>query len=103
MLLGLEPRVDSDCNKGNGKRGKHYLTDGVTVQPPHSNGKADRYANSDYWHGCSDNAANAEAKFTLATTTATTIGTGSSSSSSSSSSPNFVTEVRVSNRCDKMA
>merc|ERR1719409_1845155 len=40
MLLGLEPRVDTDCNKGNGKRGKAYLTDGVTVQPPHSNGKA---------------------------------------------------------------
>merc|ERR1719456_1873666 len=40
MLLGLEPQVDTDCNKGNGKRGKAYLTDGITVQPPHSNGKA---------------------------------------------------------------
>merc|ERR1719473_1895321 len=90
MLAGLEPEVDSDCNKGNGKRGKHYLTDGTTVQPPHSNGRADRFANSDYWHGCANNAANAEAKFTFATTAA-------------ASSPNFVTEVRISNRCDKMA
>ena len=40
MLLGLEPQVDTDCNKGNGKRGKAYLTDGITVQPPHSNGDA---------------------------------------------------------------
>jgi len=92
MLLGLEPQVDTDCNKGNGKRGKAYLTDGITVQPPHSNGKADRYANSDYWHGCANNAANAEAKFEL-----------DGSTSAGTSSPNFVTEVRISHRCDKAA
>merc|ERR1719473_370695 len=89
MLLGLEPRVDTDCNKGNGKRGKAYLTDGVTVQPPHSNGVANRYANSDYWASCENNAANAEAKFELEGLTST-----------STSSPNFVTEVHITHRCD---
>merc|ERR1719502_1303093 len=72
--------------------GKAYLTDGITVQPPHSNGKADRYANSDYWHGCANNAANAEAKFEL-----------DGSTRAGTSSPNFVTEVRISHRCDKAA
>jgi len=89
MLLGLDPEVDTDCYKGNGKRGKAYLTDGVTVQPPHSNGVANRYANSDYWASCENNAANAEAKFELEGLTST-----------STSSPNFVTEVHITHRCD---